>query len=170
MILAALIILLVLITLFTCIQTLYLEGMRLRARDLPALQYFKSDLEPRLNLRSEEGALTFSLWKHTCLVFFGVLVMGQVIDGGKLTAPLLLESLGTAWLFLIFGAYLVPQLLFRRTSGHWIAHMLPFFGGAALVIRPLMLALNFLQSLLDITTPEEERDEPATPAENIEAL
>ena len=60
--------LLVLIALFTSIQTLYLEGMRLRTRDLPALQYFKSDLEPRLNLRSEEGALTFSLWKHTCLV------------------------------------------------------------------------------------------------------
>jgi putative hemolysin len=170
MIVAALIILVVLITLFTSIQTLYLEGMRLRSRDLPSLQYFKSDLEPRLNLRSEEGALTFSLWKHSCLVFFGVLVMGQVIDGGHLTAPLLLESLLTAWLLFMLCGYLIPQLLFRRTSGHWITHLLPFYGGAALVIRPLVLALNFLQSLVDITTPEEERDEPATSAENIEAL
>ena len=40
----ALLLLLVLIALFTSIQTLYLEGMRLRTRDLPALQYFKSDL------------------------------------------------------------------------------------------------------------------------------
>src|ERR1700749_3700452 len=101
MILAIVIILLVLIPLFPSVQPLYLEGMRLRARDLPALQYFKSDLEPRLNLRSEEGALTFSLWKHTCLVFFGVLVMAQVIDGGRMTAPLLLESLVTAWLLLM---------------------------------------------------------------------
>jgi putative hemolysin len=170
MILVALIILLVLITLFTTLQTLYLEGMRLRSRDLPSLQYFKSELEPRLNLRSEEGALTFSLWKHSCLVFFGVLVMGQVIDGGRLTAPALLESLLTAWLLLLLCAYLIPQLLVRRTSGQWIVHMLPFYGGAALVIRPLVLALNFVQSLLDITTPEEERDEPATSAENIEAL
>ncbi len=46
--------------------------MRLRTRDLPSLQYFKSEFEPRLGLRSEEGALTFSLWKHTCLVLFGV--------------------------------------------------------------------------------------------------
>ena len=67
MIFAALILLLVLVTLFTAIQTLYLEGMRLRTRDLPSLQYFKSDLEPRLNLRAEEGTLTFSLWKHSCL-------------------------------------------------------------------------------------------------------
>ena len=92
MILAVLIVLLALVMLFTSIQTLYLEGMRLRTRDLPSLQYFKSDLEPRLNLRSEEGALTFSLWKHTCLVLFGVTVLAQVIDGGTLTLPVLLES------------------------------------------------------------------------------
>jgi CBS domain containing-hemolysin-like protein len=47
---------------------------------------------------------------------------------------------------------------------------MPFYRGAALVIRPLVLALSFLHSLLDITAPEAERDEPATSAENIEAL
>ena len=52
MILAALILLLGLVILFTAIQTLYLEGMRLRTRDLPSLQYFKSYFEPRLGLRS----------------------------------------------------------------------------------------------------------------------
>ena len=82
MILVLLLVLLVLVLLFTSIQTLYLESMRLRTRDLPSLQYFKSDLEERLHLRPEEGALTFSLWKHTCLVLFGVTAMAQVIDGG----------------------------------------------------------------------------------------
>jgi putative hemolysin len=170
MVLAALFVLLVLIALFTSIQTLYLEGMRLRTRDLPALQYFKSDLEPRLNLRSEEGALTFSIWKHTCLVFFGVAMLAQVVDGGYLTLPELLESLLLTWLLMMLCAYMIPQLLFRRTSGRWIAHLMPFYAGAALLIRPLVLALNFLHSLLDITTLEAERDEPATSAENIEAL
>jgi putative hemolysin len=170
MILALLLILLVLVTLFTTIQTLYLEGMRLRTRDLPALQYFKSDLEPRLNLRSEEGALTFSLWKHTCLVLFGLTVLAEVIDGGYLTLPVMVESVIAAWLLMMLCAYLIPQLLFRRTSGQWIGHMMPFYAAAALSIRPLVLALSFLHSLLDITTQEAERDEPATSAENIEAL
>ena len=67
-------------------------------------------------------------------------------------------------------AYLIPQLLFRRTSCHWIATLLPFYSGAALVDPPAGAALSFLHSLLDITTPEAERDEPATSAENIEAL
>jgi CBS domain containing-hemolysin-like protein len=170
MILAVLILLLVLILLFTSIQTLYLEGMRLRTRDLPSLQYFKTELEPRLNLRSEEGALTFSLWKHTCLVVFGALVLAQVVDGGYVNFPIILESLAVAWLSMMLFAYLIPQLLFRRTSGGWLAHLVPFYVGAALIIRPLVLALNFLHSLLDITNQVAARDEPATSAENIEAL
>jgi CBS domain containing-hemolysin-like protein len=170
MIVVILIILLVLMTLFTSIQTMYLEGMRLRTRDIPSLQYFKSELEPRLNLRSEEGALSFSLWKHTCLVVFGVLVLAQVIDGGSLKIVELVESLVLAWLQMIASAYLIPQLLFRRTSGRWLGALQPFFTAAALMVRPLVMALNFLHSLLDIVKQEPDSDEPATSAENIEAL
>lgn len=170
MIIALLFVLFALLVLFTSIQTLYLEGMRLRARDFESLQHFKSDIEPRLHLRSEEGALTFSLWKHTCLVFFGVLVVAQVIDGGYMTFPILLEGLAASWLLMVLSSYLIPQLLFRRTSGRWIGPFMPFFSGAALVIRPLVLFLNFLHSLLDVTRQEPVREEPATPAENIETL
>ena len=59
----AIVVLMAALALFTTIETLYLEGMRLRARDLPSLQYFKAELETRLKVRSEEGALTFALWK-----------------------------------------------------------------------------------------------------------
>jgi putative hemolysin len=170
MILATIILLLGLVILFTAIQTFYLEGMRLRTRDLPALQYFKSTLEPRLSLRSEEGALTFSLWKHTCLVFFGVMVIAQVIDGGTLSFPVVLESIVASWVLMMLCAFLIPQFLFRRTSGHWLATFLPFYSGSALVIRPLVLALSFLHSLLDITAQETERPDTATSAENIETL
>ncbi|MDP9054588.1 MAG: hemolysin family protein [Acidobacteriota bacterium] len=170
MILLAVLLLLLLLTLFTCIQTLYLEGMRLRTRDLPSLQYFKTNLEPRLNFRSEEGAFTFSLWKHICLVCFTVMALAQVIDGGYLTLPVLLESLAGSLLAMILCAYIIPQLLFRRTSGVWLGHLIPFYSAAALMMRPLVAALNFLHSLLEITAQEAERAEPATSAENIEAL
>src|SRR5271165_6384652 len=107
MILALLLVLLVLVLLFTSIQTLYLESMRLRTRDLPSLQYFKSDLEERLHLRSEEGNLTFSLWKHTCLVLFGVTAMAQVIDDGTFSFLVWLESAIGAWLSMMVFAYLI---------------------------------------------------------------
>jgi putative hemolysin len=169
-ILFSLILLGVLIALFTSIQTMYLEGMRLRTRDLPSLQYFKSTLEPKLNLRSEEGALTFSLWKHTCLVFFGVLVLAEVIEGGNFTVPEVLEALAAAWLSMMLSGYLIPQLLFRRTSGKWVLPLLGFYNGAALIIRPLVLAFGLLHSLFDIAGQEAEGTEAATPAENLETL
>ncbi len=170
MTLAILIILLALVTLSTAIQTLYLEGMRLRTRELPSLQYFKSTLEPRLKLKPEEGALTWSLWKHTCLVLFGLTTLAQIVDGGTLSLEVLAKSIGVAWVLMMLCAYLIPQLLFRRTTCKWIEAILPFYTTTALMVHPLVLALNFLHSLLDIAAEESERDEPATPAENIEAL
>ena len=167
---AVLILLFVLIVIFTSIQTLYLEGMRLRTRDLASLQYFKSELEVRLTLRSDEGALTFSLWKHTCLIAFAVLSLAETADGGSLKPGEVAEAIALAWAGMMVSAYLIPQLLFRRTSARWLGALQPFLAGSALVMRPLVLALGFLHSLLDIVKQEPERDEPATSAENIEAL
>jgi putative hemolysin len=170
MVLTALVILFVLVILFTAIQTFYSEGMRLRTREIPAMQYFKSDFEPRLGLRSEEGSLSFSLWKHTCLVLFGVLALAQAVDGGRLDVPELLTASGSSWLAMLTCAYLIPQLLVRRTSGHWLHPMLPFYVASGLIVRPLVLGLGFLNSLLDIVKYEPEGEEAATSAENIDAL
>lgn len=170
MILVAIAVLLILLIFFTSIQTFYLEGMRLRTRDLPSLQYFKSDLESRLGLRSEDGVLTFSLWKHTCLLLFGILVLAQVVSTGPLNPVAMFETIGSAWLLMMLCAYLIPQLLFRRTTAHWIVPLLPLYSASAIIIKPLVIGLRFLHSLLDIATEEAEPDEPATPAENIETL
>src|SRR5947208_13863248 len=107
MILISLIVLLVLILLFTSIQTLYLEGMRLRTRDLPSLQHFKSAVEPRLNLRSEEGALTFSLWKHTCLVALSALVLAEVVDGTHVSFGLVADGVLVAWIAIFCSVALI---------------------------------------------------------------
>ena len=49
----------------TFVQVLYLESLRLRSRDLPALEFFKETLKDRIGLKAERGALAFSLLKHT---------------------------------------------------------------------------------------------------------
>src|SRR5262249_28926562 len=55
----------------TCIQVLYLESLRIRARELPSLQFFKETLEQKIGLSVDRGALTFSLVKHVLLGIFG---------------------------------------------------------------------------------------------------
>jgi len=166
----ALILLLALVALFGGIQILYLEGMRLRARENPALQFFKTEFEPRLNLRSDEGALSFSLWKHFCLVTFAVLTLAKTVDGESLRALELIESLAISWVSMIVFGYAIPQVLVRRTSGRWLNSFAGFFSITALMARPLVALFGFLQSLLDIVKEDAVKDEPATPAENIEAL
>jgi len=160
----------VLLVLTTYVQMLYLESLRLRTRDLPSLQFFKSDLEKRLGFETEEGALRFSLVKHTALPFLGM----AALSGSVLYAPLTPASLGEAvvfgWLLMMLSGYVIPQILYRRTDGKWLVPLLPVCAFIAILAAPVAGLLNFLHSLLEIANQPGEPEEPATPAENIEAL
>ena len=62
----------VLLCLITVVQILYMESLRLRSRDLPALQFFKETLEDRIGVKGDDGVLAFSLIKHTLVLLLGV--------------------------------------------------------------------------------------------------
>jgi CBS domain containing-hemolysin-like protein len=173
MILILLIVLALFTALFTTIQTFYLESMRLRTRELPSLTWFREVLEPKLKARTtEEGANSFSLWKHTCLVVMGVLVLTEVTGpgAGPLVALDIWEGLGAAVMLMAFSAYLVPQVIYERSSCHWMLALLPILLVAKVIVRPFVMALNLLHLLIDIVKPQPEGDDEATPAENIDTL
>ena len=60
-----------LLLLVSFVQLLSLEAMRLRSRDSAALEYFKQHLQERLGADTDQGALAYSLAKHTLLVATG---------------------------------------------------------------------------------------------------
>lgn len=158
------------LVLSTYTQMLYLESLRLRTRDLPALQFFKSHLEERLGFKTEEGALRFSLVKHTTLPLLGMAAMAGGVLSAPLTAASLTESLVFGWLMMMLSSYVIPQILYRRAQGKWLVPLLPVCSFLAVLAAPIAGLLNFLHSLLDIANAPSEQEEPATPAENIEAL
>jgi CBS domain containing-hemolysin-like protein len=80
------------------------------------------------------------------------------------------EALAGALLLMALSAYLIPQILYRRSSGHWLLVFLPFYAVSAIAVRPFVALIGFLHSLLDIVKQEPEDNEPATPAENIDTL
>jgi CBS domain containing-hemolysin-like protein len=159
-----------LLVLVTFVQLLYLESMRLRTRDLPSLKFFKETLEDRLGMKTEEGAETFSIIKHTLLVMVGVLCLAWSTDGAPWSAMAFFEGALSACLIMIGATYAVPQLLYRRTSAHWVQALIPFFRAMALMTRPCVALLDFFQSLLDLTDDTGQQIEEPTPAENIDAL
>src|SRR5579863_6448897 len=156
------------VTLVTCVQILYLEALRIHARELPALEFFKATLEPKIGLTTERGALTFSLVKHIGLAVTGCLILAITYQGASLGQALAVAAV-LSGVFTIVGTYIVPQVLYRRTSGRGLLPLTPVFRAVALVARPLTWMLEFLQSLFDLGASEQAAEQPS-PEEHIGAL
>ena len=156
-----------LVTLVTCIQLLYLESLRIRTRELHALQFFRETLEPGIGLETERGVLTFSLIKHIGLGFLGCLIVAITLQSSPLWEALaggfLLTAIATA-----LGAHLVPQIVYRKTTGRGLAVLVPVFRFLALIARPATWVMEFLQSLFDLGGASRGEETPAE--EHIEAL
>lgn len=155
----------------TLVQLLYLESLRLRPHERPALEYFKTTLQPRIGVETDHGVLTFSLVKHTLVVLLAAICLFLSL-GLRGSGPVRawVEACVAAWLAMLAGTYVVPHMLYRRTSGAWLAPFAPLLRGLALLMRPLVALFAFFQSLTELTENAQAENEPPTPAENIEAL
>lgn len=157
-----------LVALVTCVQLLYLESLRIHARELPALQFFREVLEPKIGLTTEQGALTFSVLKHVGMAVTGCLILAITWQGASLgealAAACLLASAAT-----VVGIHIVPQIVYRKSSGRGLLPLVPLFRAGAVLIRPLTWALEFVQSLFELGGGQ-KAEEASTPEEHIEAL
>ena len=152
------------------LQLLYTSGMRLRSRDSEALSWFRDELEPRLGLKLEQGALIFSVVKHTLLLFIGFCVLVFTTQGQPLLWRAVGEAAAISWLLMVLFAHILPHLSLTKTSGKWLIPFYPLLSLLATLTRPLVGTLTFLQSLAELNAPEEAKEENGTPAEEIEAL
>jgi CBS domain containing-hemolysin-like protein len=158
-----------LLTAASSVQLLYLESLRLRTRDLPSLEFFKSAVEEKIGLDTDQGALSFSLLKHATLAILGVLVLANLIRGA-LTWQTLVEACSTTLMLMLATGYAIPQILYRRTSGRWLAPLVPLLHLLAVSMKPVAGTFTFFYSLIEASDQNNGKEEPATMAENIEAL
>jgi len=156
------------VILATTIQVLYLESLRIRARELPSLEFFKTTLEAKIGIETELGALAFSLIKHIGLAVLGCFTVAITMQNAKDWQALVVAILLVAF-FAILGTYVIPQIIYRKTTGQGLLPLVPLFRFMALLIRPLTWALSFMQSVFDLGD-HPQADEAPTPEEHIEAL
>jgi CBS domain containing-hemolysin-like protein len=159
-----------LLAIVTFVQVLYLESMRLRTRDLPSLRFFKESLEDRLGMKTERGAGAFSLIKHSLLLLVGISYFAWFADGLPWNWGAFWQAALAAWLTMMAVAYVLPQVLYRRTQAKWLLPLVPFLRGMAWIARPFEALLAFFQSLIELADDTTAAKEEPTPAENIEAL
>lgn len=139
-----------LLCLVTVVQILYSESLRLRARDLPALQFFKETLEPKIGIKDDNGVLAFSIVKHTLMLLLGVYFLGMRFTDRAGAWESLFEAALFAWLTMVVSTYIFAQLLYRKTSGRWLLPIVPLLKLCVLVVRPLTAFLGFFQSLVEL--------------------
>ena len=152
------------------VQLLYTSGMRLRSRDSEALSWFRLYLEPKLGLKLEQGALIFSVVKHTLLLSIGFFVLMFTTNGQPLVWRAVGEAIAVSWVLMVLFAHILPHLAVTKTSGKWLLPFTPLLAVLATLTRPLVGTLTFLQTLAELNEPEETKEESATPSEEIEAL
>lgn len=152
----------ILLIIVTLVQMLYMDTVRVRPRELPFLELFRNNLSEQLGLKPDEGILTFSLVKHTILALMGALLYR--LTGGLLEACLI------SWAAMLGLTYIVPQFLYRRTSGDWFVSIVSLLRGLIYLVRPLTAFLGFLQSLAQLGESDQTAAEPSSQQENIEAL
>ena len=158
-----------LLLLVSFVQLLFLESLRLRTREYASLEYFKETLQDRLGYETERGAFVFSIIKHSLLVFMGAaLAVAAVAAAPTLVAAG--EGFALAWLCMVAATYIVPHILYRRSSGHWVAPLVPLVLFIALLFKPITLVLGFLESLYELSEPMRTEEDEPHPAEDIEAL
>ncbi|MBI3679749.1 MAG: HlyC/CorC family transporter [Acidobacteria bacterium] len=156
-----------------CVSFVHLlcrESLRIKARELASIEFYRETLQDRLGMEAEHGALVFSLVRHFGLLALAIVAMAITLMGDSPLWRAVLEAFGLSSLLMLATSYVAPRFLYRNTSGKWVMALLPLLRLAAIVSRPIIATLEFIQSLADLGDQTAGQEQEATPEEHIEAL
>jgi CBS domain containing-hemolysin-like protein len=159
-----------LLAVITSAQLLYLESLRIRPRELPALKFFKERLQERIGLSVEHGSAAFSIAKHTLILCLGAFMLALIARMETFRWTSLLEACAAAWVTMLLTAYALPQFLYRRTSARWMAPLAPLLRAVSVISKPVVGLMAFFQSLVELADEKNGHEEAPSSAENIDAL
>ena len=167
-------VLLAILALVAYVDRIYSEMGKFLAREYQDnIDAWEQVVEPSLRLGRESVALSASILRQLTVATLGV------IFGLRLFAALAFSA-GAAWskagitacelilVILIFDR-LIPQVLFTRTRGLWIARIRIVLEVLFYVILPITMLLQLLLSIAALAEPEDTTEEDH-PSEAMDAL
>ena len=175
---ASLVFLLVILPLAAYVDRIYSEMGKFLAREYQDnIDAWEQVVEPRLRLGRESIALSASVLRQLTLAALALL-SGLRLYPSTALVPSLAHTPGTGeivraiceliLLILVFDR-LLPQLLFTRTRGLWIARIRPVLQALFYLILPVTLLLGLLLSIAALAEPE-DKEEEEHPSEAMDAL
>jgi CBS domain containing-hemolysin-like protein len=174
----ALFLLLAILALAAYVDRIYFEMGKFLSREYQDnIDSWEQVVEPRLRLGRESIALSASVLRQLTLVTLALLSGLRLYTHSTLipslartpsTAEILRGGAEVVLLVLIFDR-LLPQLLFARTRGLWLARILPVLQALFYLILPVTMLLQLLLSIAALAEPE-DRPEEDHPSEAMDAL
>jgi putative hemolysin len=168
------VVLLAIMTVSSYIDRLYSEMGKFLSRDFQEnIDVWEQQVEPRLHMTSKHAMqaaamLTPLSLAAVVLIFGDVALSAHQVHGEPVASDVAQLVLAIVLAILLFRSFL-PQLLFTRTSGRWVAPLSVPLRVLFYIVSPVTLALGFLLSIAALAEsgepPEEEH-----PSEAVEAL
>jgi putative hemolysin len=170
-------VLLVILALAAYVDRVYSEMGKFLAREYQDnIDAWTRAVEPKLRLGRESIALSASVLRQLTLAAIALIAGLRLYVHVKETAlarvPTAEEIAVTGFflvLLILFFDRLIPQLLFARTRGLWIAHIRLFLEALFYLILPVTLTLGLLLSIVALAEPEDAEEEEH-PSEAMDAL
>ena len=166
--------LLAVLALAAYVDRVYSEMGKFLAREYQDnIDAWTEEVEPKLRLGRESLALSASVLRQLSLaaiaLLMGLRLYGSMADGmASLWSEVAITLLELVLLILVFDR-LVPQILFARTRGLWIARIRILLEVLFYLILPVTLLLGLLLSIVALAEPEDAAEEEH-PSEAMDAL
>ena len=170
--------LLVVLALASYVDRVYSEMGKFLAREYQDnVDSWTRLVEPRLRLGRESIALSASVLRQLALAAIAML-SGLRLYADRNTmpfqrAPGAREIALTCFLLIlliVFFDRLIPQVLFARTQGTWIARIRLLLELLFYVVLPITLTLSLLLSIAALAEPEDPQEQQQDAAEAMDAL
>lgn len=169
--------LLLILALASYVDRIYSEMGKFLAREYQDnIDSWTRAVEPRLRLGRESIALSASVLRQVALAAIAMLA-GLRLYAQRAAMPVLApdarEIALTAFLLIVLIVFfdrLIPQILFARTKGLWIARIRIGLETLFYIILPVTLTLSLLLSIAALAEPEDSEQQQPDHSEAMDAL
>jgi putative hemolysin len=174
----ALVLLLCVLLLAAYVDRVYSEMGKFLAREYQDnIDSWEEVVEPRLRLGRESIALSASVLRQLSVAALALFAGLRLYTHSSLiptlartpTASDVVRAAFELILLILLFDRLLPQLLFTRTRGLWIARITPILQALFYLILPVTLLLGLLLSIAALAEPEDTAEEDH-PSEAMDAL
>lgn len=173
LVILALVLLAAIEVLASYITRIYSEFGKILSREVQEnLDAWEAKIEPQLGLTREHASVCASLWQQLALaaiaLWFGAILFDRAPHMGPPTfAEMAQAALGVV-LVIVFCNQLLPEFLFSRTRGLWVARIVWPIRLLLWLVTPISVFVRFFHSVAALA--EEPAGDEEEPAVDVEAL